>query len=64
MGLSATPVVNNLHEGKSLLELMTGKYYDDVKTKATVPNAVILYEKMTNSSIRQIPNYKISVKLK
>jgi len=61
LGLSATPVVNNLLEGKSLLELMTGKYYDDVKTKATVPNAVILYEKMTNSSIRQIPNYKISV---
>jgi len=61
LGLSATPVVNNLQEGKSLLELLIGIQYDDVKTKPTVPNAVILYEKMTNHSIRQIPNYKISV---
>ena len=30
LGLSATPVVNNLREGKSLLELITGKIYDDV----------------------------------
>ena len=30
LGLSATPVVNNLREGKSLLELITGKVYDDV----------------------------------
>ncbi|HEU4445422.1 MAG TPA: hypothetical protein VFR94_12190 [Nitrososphaeraceae archaeon] len=30
LGLSATPVVNNLNEGKSLLELITGKVYDDV----------------------------------
>jgi len=61
LGLSATPVVNNLYEGKSLLELMSGIFYDDVKTKPTVPNAVILYEKMTNLSIRHMPNYKISV---
>jgi replicative superfamily II helicase len=32
LGLSATPVVNNLMEGRSLLELITGKIYDDVAT--------------------------------
>jgi hypothetical protein len=29
LGLSATPVINNLTEGKSLLEIITGKIYDD-----------------------------------
>ena len=61
LGLSATPVVNNIREGKSLLELMSGKIYDDISTKPTVPNAVTLYEKITTNSIRQIPNYKINV---
>ena len=60
LGLSATPVVNNIREGKSLLELMSGKIYDDVSTKPTVPNAVTLYEKIIINSIRQKPDYKIS----
>ena len=29
----------------------------DIKTKATVPNAVTLYEKLSTISIRQIPPY-------
>ena len=47
LGLSATPVVNNLMEGRSLLELITGKIYDDVATTPTIPNAVTLYEKLS-----------------
>ena len=58
LGLSATPVVNNLTEGKSLLQLMTGEMYDNISTIPTVPNAVTLYENMTPLSIRQIPKYK------
>jgi superfamily II DNA or RNA helicase len=61
LGLSATPVVNTIHEGKSLLELMSGKIYDDISTRPTVPNAVTLYEKITLNSIRQKPAYPISV---
>ncbi|MGY5151894.1 MAG: DEAD/DEAH box helicase family protein [Candidatus Nitrosopumilus sp. bin_6a] len=61
LGLSATPVVNNIHEGKSLLELMSGKIYDDISTRPTVPNAVTLYEKITLNSIRHKPNYQITV---
>ena len=57
LGLSATPVVNNINEGKSLLELMTGKVYDDLVTRPTIPNAVALYEKLSTVSIRQIPKY-------
>jgi superfamily II DNA or RNA helicase len=58
LGLSATPVVNNLQEGKSLLELMTGYSEDHLKTRPTIYNAVKLYKELSNKSIRQIPNYK------
>ena len=61
LGLSATPVVNNLREGKSLLELITGKVYDDVATKPTIPNAVTLYEKLSTISIRELPKYSVDL---
>jgi len=61
LGLSATPVVNNLREGRSLLELITGKVYDDIATNPTIANAVALYEKLTTISIRQMPEYKIAI---
>ncbi|HEY4681515.1 MAG TPA: integrase repeat-containing protein [Nitrosarchaeum sp.] len=59
LGVSATPVVNNLQEGRSLIELITGKVYDDVATRATIPNAVTLYEKLSNISVREMPDYPI-----
>jgi hypothetical protein len=62
LGLSATPVVNNLNEGKSLLELITGKLYDDVAIRPTIPNAVTLYEKLSTISIRELPQYNIDVR--
>src|SRR5919202_304310 len=61
LGLSATPVVNNLMEGRSLLELITGKIYDDVATNPTIPNAVTLFEKLSLISIREIPKYNIDI---
>lgn len=64
LGISATPVVNNLQEGRSLLELITGKIFDDVATRATIPNAVTLYEKLTNISIREMPDYQIKTETK
>jgi hypothetical protein len=62
LGLSATPVVNNLMEGRSLLELITGKLYEDVSTKPTIPNAVTLYEKLSTISIRELPKYNIDLR--
>ncbi len=61
LGLSATPVINELEEGKSLLQLITGKIYDDISTRPTPQNAVKLYEKLSLISIREIPPYPISV---
>lgn len=59
LGLSATPVINDLVEGKSLLEMITGKRYDDVSTNPTISNANTLYEKLSTISIREMPDYKI-----
>ena len=61
LGLSATPIVNNLAEGKSLLELITGKIYDDVAITPTIPNAVTLYEKLSTISIRELPKYNVYI---
>ena len=35
--------------------------FQDQDTRATIPNAVLLHEKILNMSIRQIPNYPITV---
>jgi superfamily II DNA or RNA helicase len=61
LGLSATPVVNNLKEGKSMLEMITGKLYADIATTPTIPNAVTLYEKLSTISIRELPQYETDV---
>jgi superfamily II DNA or RNA helicase len=61
LGLSATPVVNNLREGRSLLELISGKVYDDVAVRPTIPNAVTLYEKLSTTSIRELPSYSVDI---
>jgi hypothetical protein len=62
LGLSATPVVNNLMEGRSLLELITDKIYHDVATTPTIPNAVTLYEKLSIVSIRELPKYDVDIR--
>jgi hypothetical protein len=49
--MSATPVINNLQEGKSLIELVTGVAHADLGTRATVPNCMTLY--LTDSSAWQ-----------
>jgi len=45
LGMSATPIINNLQEGKSLVELVSSKTQDDIGTKVTVPNCMKLYQK-------------------
>ena len=61
VGLSATPVINELSEGRSLLNLITGWEYDDtnLKVNPNVGNAVALYEKFANISVREKPEYGI-----
>ena len=61
LGLSATPVINHLMEGRSLLEYITGKIYDDLATRPTIPNAMALFQKLLTISIRYKPEYKSDI---
>jgi hypothetical protein len=60
LGMSATPIINNLQEGKSLVELVSSKTQDDIGTKATVPNCMKLYQKFTTMGFRMIPKHQQS----
>jgi superfamily II DNA or RNA helicase len=59
--MSATPVVNNLYEARSLLQLITGLDYDDIKTKRTLGNALKIFQQLILNGIRYIPKYDIKM---
>ena len=59
LGMSATPVINNLQEGKSMVELVTGLTHDDLQTQPTVPNCMSLHQKLVRLGIRWMPEYRI-----
>lgn len=62
LGMSATPVINNLTEAKSLLEMITGKEYKDLNTNRTLTNALEVFKQMTLNDLRYIPKYQIAIK--
>ena len=62
LGMSATPVINNLIEAKSLLQLITGKQYDDLSTRGTITNALKVFNQLLLNGIRYIPKYNIVLK--
>lgn len=57
LGLSATPIINNLQEGKSLLEMITGVQYPELETRATVANCHKLHQQLVLHGFRWRPNY-------
>ena len=59
LGMSATPVINNLQEGRSLVEMITGVAHEDLSTKATVANCMKLHQKLVTLGIRWLPQYDI-----
>jgi superfamily II DNA or RNA helicase len=58
LGMSATPVINNLQEGKSMVELVTGLAHHDLDTRPTVPNCMKLHQRLLTLGIRWMPDYK------
>lgn len=60
LGMSATPVINNLKEGKSLVELVTGLERSDLGEKATINNCMRLHQAFVTLGIRS----KVKPKLK
>lgn len=57
LGMSGTPVINTLHEGRSLIEMITGHEHPDLQTKATVQNCIRLYQRFVTLGTRWKPNY-------
>ena len=57
LGLSATPVINNLQEGRSLVEMITGVEHDDIDVKPTVHNCMRLHQKLMTLGTRWRPEY-------
>lgn len=47
LGMSATPIINNLTEGKALIEMISGKRHDDLGTTATVVNCMKMHSRFT-----------------
>jgi superfamily II DNA or RNA helicase len=60
LGMSATPIINNLYEGKSLIEVITGLQHDDLKTRPTVSNAMRMHQRLATLGIRWMPDYGLS----
>ncbi len=61
LAMSATPVINNLFEAKSLLQLMSGLEYEDLQTRRTIGNALNIFQQLTLNGLRFIPKYDISI---
>lgn len=58
LGMSGTPVINELQEGKSLIEMITGHRHDELETKATVQNCMRLYQRFVTLGTRWRPDYE------
>jgi len=52
LAMSATPVINNLVEAKSIIELITKEELDNVDTRPTISNCFELFRRLTNIGIR------------
>jgi hypothetical protein len=55
LGMSATPVINNLQEGRSLVEMISEVEHEDLDVKPTVPNCMRLHQKLVSLGTRWRP---------
>src|SRR5262249_29008764 len=58
LGMSATPVINNLQEGRSMVELVSGLAHEELDTRPTVPNCMKLHQRLATLGIRWMPDYR------
>ncbi len=63
LGMSGTPVINTLQEGRSLIEMITGHRHDELETKATVQNCMRLYQRFVTLGTRWKPNYSTQLEV-
>ena len=57
LGMSATPVINNLQEGRSLVEMISEVEHEDLDVRPTVPNCMRLHQKLVSLGTRWRPIY-------
>ena len=61
--MSATPVINGLGEAISLLQLLTGNTYEEISTKRTITNAIIIHNLLIINGFRYKPKYSNEIKI-
>lgn len=54
LAMSATPIINNLTEAKSLVEMIYSKEMDEIKTIPSIANCMEIFQRLTNCGIRYI----------
>ena len=59
VGMSATPVINNLFEGRTMIELISGREHDDLEVKPNIPNCMKIYQSLSICGTRWMPKYNI-----
>ena len=57
LGMSATPVINNLREVVSMIELVSGVKHDDLNVVATVSNCMKIHQNLVRLGTRWMPPY-------
>ena len=55
LGLSATPVINNLYEGRSLIELICQEPFEDISESVDLTSCMNLYQHFVVRGIRMNP---------
>lgn len=59
LGMTATPVINNLFEAKSLIELITGKKFQEIGDRVDYKNCFLVNKYLTLWGFRFVPDYGI-----
>ncbi|WP_159452337.1 helicase-related protein [Singulisphaera sp. GP187] len=63
LGMSATPVVNNLYEAKRMLELVLGQDLKDLPVSSSLANAINVHMLLKRVGLRHRPNYEIQTEI-
>jgi superfamily II DNA or RNA helicase len=61
LGISATPVINNLNEAVSLLQMIVGDKFEYLNTSPTIYNCLDIHKKLILHGVRYIPKYDIGI---
>ncbi len=63
LGMSATPVINSLDEAISLLSMLKGDVFQDLKTHPTFDNCLPIHERLLMHGVRYLPKYPMQLDL-